>query len=177
MGRPSSRDRVLDALERMLVRDGTQAITLDAVCAEAGISKGGLLYHFDSRDALFAGLFDRLRTSLEEFLVDAPHQPRDLVAWYLDHAVPSEQDQALYRALLATARAEVGGGDRAERHADDVAELFDQFFAPLARIGDPTLASHVRLVADGLFFNAMLGLAPPAADALAAIRAGLLADL
>ena len=35
--------------------------TLDAVAAAAQVSKGGLLYHFASKDALAAGLLERLR--------------------------------------------------------------------------------------------------------------------
>jgi AcrR family transcriptional regulator len=58
---PSARDRVLDAYETLLIEAGPAAATLDAVAAGAGVSKGGLLYHFASKDALGAGLLDRLR--------------------------------------------------------------------------------------------------------------------
>ena len=48
MPRPSARARLLDAAVAVVRRDGAQALTLDAVAAEAGVSKGGLLYHFRS---------------------------------------------------------------------------------------------------------------------------------
>ena len=35
--------------------------TMDATARAAGVSKGGLLYHFASKDALEAGLIERLR--------------------------------------------------------------------------------------------------------------------
>jgi hypothetical protein len=38
-------DRVLDAAEAVVVRQGIGNLTLEAVAAEAKISKGGLLYH------------------------------------------------------------------------------------------------------------------------------------
>ena len=41
-------------------RDGAAALTLDAVAAEAGVSKGGVLYHFGSKRALIDGLLDAL---------------------------------------------------------------------------------------------------------------------
>ncbi len=65
MARPSARERILDALSTVVVRNGVAAATLDAVCAEAQVSKGGLLYHFPSRDALFDGLRQRLMASVD----------------------------------------------------------------------------------------------------------------
>ena len=59
----SARDRVLDAYETLLIEAGPGAATLDAVAAAAGVSKGGLLYHFASKDALAAGLLARLRSA------------------------------------------------------------------------------------------------------------------
>ena len=49
MAASETRDRILDALQRILVRKGTAAVTLESVAAEAGVSKGGLLYHFRSK--------------------------------------------------------------------------------------------------------------------------------
>ena len=45
-------------------RDGAQALTLDAVAAEAGVSKGGLLYHFETKRELLDAM---LEGWLEEF--------------------------------------------------------------------------------------------------------------
>ena len=54
--RESTRDRLLDAAEALLVEAGPRGLTLDAVAAAARVSKGGLLYHFRSKDALVEGL-------------------------------------------------------------------------------------------------------------------------
>lgn len=53
------RERVLDAAERVVSRDGAAHLTLDAVVAEARVSKGGMLYHFRSKEALLQGLLTR----------------------------------------------------------------------------------------------------------------------
>ncbi len=53
------RDELLDAAERVLRRDGYGNLTLDAVAGEAGISKGGLLHHYPSKDRLIQGLVAR----------------------------------------------------------------------------------------------------------------------
>ncbi len=57
---PSARDRILLAFENLLINEGERSATLDAVAAAAGVSKGGLLYHFKSRDALTSGLIQKL---------------------------------------------------------------------------------------------------------------------
>lgn len=57
----NSREQILDAYEHLLVQAGERAATLDAVAAQAKVSKGGLLYHFGSKKALFEALLDRTR--------------------------------------------------------------------------------------------------------------------
>ncbi len=48
-------DRMLDAAEVVVVRQGIANLTLEAVAAEAGLSKGGLLHHFPNKDRLDRG--------------------------------------------------------------------------------------------------------------------------
>lgn len=52
-------DRILDAAGEVVMKHGAQALTLDMVAAEAGISKGGLTYTFPSKEALLSALLDR----------------------------------------------------------------------------------------------------------------------
>lgn len=54
-----ARDRLLDAAERVVVESGATHLTLDAVAKSAGVSKGGLLYHFPSKEALLEGMMAR----------------------------------------------------------------------------------------------------------------------
>ncbi|MGO1278571.1 MAG: TetR/AcrR family transcriptional regulator, partial [Cellulosimicrobium funkei] len=49
---PAARAKVLRAFASLLVEQGERAATLEAVAERAGVSKGGLLYHFGSKDAL-----------------------------------------------------------------------------------------------------------------------------
>jgi AcrR family transcriptional regulator len=56
--RPSSRQAILDAAFDLIAEIGANHLTLDAVAARAGISKGGLLYNFPSKQALLIGLVE-----------------------------------------------------------------------------------------------------------------------
>src|SRR5262245_18740639 len=62
---PSARDKILDATERVIPRDGPRGVSVDAVLAESGMSKGGFFHHFPTKAALLAGLLERLSRSVE----------------------------------------------------------------------------------------------------------------
>jgi AcrR family transcriptional regulator len=55
----SSRDRLLDSAEALVSAQGATSLTLDAVAKAAGVSKGGLLYHFPTKEALLQAMVDR----------------------------------------------------------------------------------------------------------------------
>jgi len=74
-----TKDKICDAAIQITVRDGLLAMTLDAVAKEAGISKGGVMYHFPSKDELVRGVLDyfsqQCETMLMRRVVDDP-EPR-----------------------------------------------------------------------------------------------------
>lgn len=56
----SARDRILDAASDIVCEVGARRLTLDAVAERASLSKGGVLYHFRSKDALLRGMVNRM---------------------------------------------------------------------------------------------------------------------
>jgi AcrR family transcriptional regulator len=54
------RSRILDAAQSLYLRYGVKRTALDDVVREAGIAKGTLYLYFDSKDALFAAIAERL---------------------------------------------------------------------------------------------------------------------
>jgi AcrR family transcriptional regulator len=54
------RSRILDAAQNLFLRYGVKRTALDDVVREAGIAKGTLYLYFDSKDALFAAIAERL---------------------------------------------------------------------------------------------------------------------
>jgi AcrR family transcriptional regulator len=57
---------MLDAAEAVVVRQGIANLTLEAVAAEAGMSKGGLLHHFPSKDRLVEAMVVRCAEHVRE---------------------------------------------------------------------------------------------------------------
>jgi TetR/AcrR family transcriptional regulator, transcriptional repressor for nem operon len=66
MGKPpgSSRERILEATTTLLLERGYGATAIDEVCRTAGVTKGGLFYHFDSKDELVSAAIGRFFTGL-----------------------------------------------------------------------------------------------------------------
>lgn len=56
---PRSRQKVLDAAERIVKSRGAAALTFDEICAESGVTRGGITYHFKTKDLLLKALVER----------------------------------------------------------------------------------------------------------------------
>ena len=52
--------RIIDAAQRLFVRDGTEATSLRAVTREAGVNVAAIHYYFGSRDELLRAVLDRI---------------------------------------------------------------------------------------------------------------------
>lgn len=77
--RTNCREDILQAAESIAVELGAAHLTLDAVAAGAGVSKGGLMYHFPTKDALLAAMIERTqrksREAREGATLDRPAGP------------------------------------------------------------------------------------------------------
>lgn len=106
--RSSNRDALLDALEAVMTEGGVHHVTLDDVAARAGVTKGGLIYHFKSKEALLLGLVNRMRARLEAHCVHPDADPQQSVKKFLisriDYAFHlSEREKKLMASLLVAA--------------------------------------------------------------------------
>ncbi|OZI49109.1 TetR/AcrR family transcriptional regulator [Bordetella genomosp. 5] len=72
MGRKRTidRDKVLDAAEAIVAREGAAGLTIDAVAREMGVTKGGIQYCYGSKDALIDALFERFGKGYETLFAD-----------------------------------------------------------------------------------------------------------
>lgn len=72
----STRDRLLDAASKVFAERGYEAASVDQVAAAAGLSKGAVYWHFESKDELFLALLeeriDRQIAETAEVLRSAP---------------------------------------------------------------------------------------------------------
>ena len=145
------RDALLDAAEALLCEHGTQALTLAAVAARAGVSKGGLLYHFPTKEALIRGLVERL---IEEFdaLIDG-HQdggPGSYTRAFVEANLAVVMDRDPSRLLRRWATVSAAASDPAL--LAQVREAMHRWHdRPAADDPDPVAARIARLAAEGLW--------------------------
>ncbi len=161
----ATKDRIIDAAEEVVLRDGVARLTLEAAAAEAGLSKGGVLYHYPTRDALVAGMVNKI---IEEFDHDIDRllegddgAGRFTRAYIRATMAPSsprpDREDRLGAALIAAAAAEPALLVPLQRAAD-------RWQRRLEHDGlDPTVATVLRLACDGLWMCDLFGLAPPSA--------------
>jgi AcrR family transcriptional regulator len=173
---PDARTRILDAAERIVQARGVPALTLEAAAREAGVSKGGLLYHFASKEALLAGLLNRLAdliaADFEAVLAAQPPHParttRAVIAWSFDDPEGvCEQHQRAAAVFLAAF------------HQDPaLLDPIRRVFAGIrARLREDALpeghALAVLAAGDGLFMGRLFGMYEMDAADLRAMRAAL----
>lgn len=60
MGRPpKARQLVLDAAQRLVAMRGAGCLTFDALARESGVSRGGITYHFPTKEVLLKALLQQ----------------------------------------------------------------------------------------------------------------------
>ncbi len=149
--RDSAREVILTAFQELLISTSGSGATLDAVAREAGVTKGGLLYHFASRDNLEAALIDRA----EALAADEYERMRTAPGGAASHYVSLAEyiNSPLDRAALAM-------GTLARRNAraqDAVLTMRQRYFALLDDdLGDAELARATMLLADGIYYDAAI---------------------
>ena len=146
---PLAREKVLDAFEAILIDEGARAATMDATARAAGVSKGGLLYHFGSKEALEAGIIERLERLVDADVEVMASSPEGPVATFLRTSVM--QNDPIDRAILATSRLAQGGSSAAGEALRGIREKWASALRPHAK--DEASLDLVMLVSDGLYFN------------------------
>ena len=148
--------RMLDAAEAVIAREGIADVTLEAVAAEAGISKGGLLHHFPSKDALVEALVIRCADTWRQHYMEA-------------HAKTSEGPGRMARALISYCLTDV------DIWTEQLRRMGSSVFAALAQ--NPALIQPMRAVYADLHRRvADDGLPPGVGEAVVAATDGLWLD-
>lgn len=154
--RQSNRTKILTAAVEVVRRDGVTGVTFDSVAVESGLTKGGLLYHFPTRDALLLGVHQHLAQEWENRLVETAGKPAA-------EATPGERLAAYVRVNAETAsRVELALALEAAvnpEYAKPWTDVIDRWAPPAADVAhDPAaLARFVAyLAADGLWLHESL---------------------
>jgi AcrR family transcriptional regulator len=157
----ATRNRLLNAAGDVVRTEGVSGLTLERVAETAGVSKGGLLYHFASKQELVVGLLSRTLTNADDTLQSLTDgQPVSHGAFaraYLEYVTSGQHGEADAAAGIFAAAA-LDDGDLTPAQ-----EQFTQWQERLVTNDgiDPTVALLARVVGDGLWLIDLFGLAPP----------------
>ncbi|NMG09054.1 TetR family transcriptional regulator [Brasilonema sp. UFV-L1] len=152
--RSATREALVRAASQVVINKGVEALTLDAVAQQAGVSKGGLLYHFPNKDALIGGMVEQLIQDFEAVLQtefdqdDAPGTPGQWVRAYIRATLRfSKQSLALIARLSSIATN--------SPNVLEIAKVYDQQWRQRLETSgiDPTKAIIIQLASDGLWFS------------------------
>lgn len=155
-----TKTRILEAAGRVVLEQGAAGMTLEAVAAAAGLSKGGLLYHYAAKEELLAAMVDRLVEVTEDRI--QAHRVEDtgagswtrgyIRACTVEEAPADDPTGRLGIALLAAGAVS----------PDLTAKLRERQATWRERLHDDGIhtdtAMIARLAADGLWLNDIFGL-------------------
>ncbi|GMB79732.1 TetR/AcrR family transcriptional regulator [Shinella zoogloeoides] len=149
------RTAIVSAATRIVMERGVAHMTLADVATEAGISKGGLLHYFSSKDALIRAMITAGLDSFEEktmAMVEADPNPGAYLRAYITTSFPAEGADDIAAAMIA--------GIATDR--DLLADYAVENMKWSSRLKDDGLdyfyAEVIRLAVDGLYFNEAIGL-------------------
>lgn len=173
----SCRDHVLDSAEEVVLRSGLGSLTLDAVAAHAKVSKGGLLYHFPSKDALIVAMVQRTcdnwrRDYTEAIESEKPGRGRVARA-LLNMCMGSKEScsETCRRSSVVMVAAIANNPELAA----PMRKTYEDLFTRLREDGRSAAAGEAVLLAlNGMWFEQIFGLREMPAARLEAIRRALM---
>ena len=167
------RDLLLDAAEAVVRQRGLSCLTLDAVAQQAGLSKGGLLHHFPTKDALIQAMVQRVadgwRNCYHEGYDQAEPGPGRQVRGLLQHCLSDAHawTKDLQSSTAACFAALVQNPELIEPMRAAYSELDER----LAQDGvPPGVAETIASALDGLWMYWVLGLADISQERVAQMR-------
>jgi AcrR family transcriptional regulator len=195
----STTDRICLAAIRTVIRDGLLALTLDNVAKEAGVSKGGVMYHFPTKDQLVTAMLTYFSTQAERMLmarIAEDPEPRrrwvramvsclfphsggsesaapELPAWPGDDAGPETllPPEVMHRFMLAVLAAAVNNPGLMEPMRQLGKRMIGRLMADPEDGLDQLL---IWLAVDGLFLWQFVGMLDPADPLYQQLGAALL---
>lgn len=173
MAKSNSREHLLDAAEEVVISEGAAHLTLDAVAERAGMSKGGVLYHFPSKESLLTAMLQRLielgRRRRAECLETTDPVPARMLHAHLQCRCGS--DERLRKVAVSLLAAVANDPRLVEPMRPDLDRDMKELFTG---IEDFESAAILFLASEGISKLLMMGCNPFTDEQLERIRAALL---
>ena len=149
---------MLQAAEAVVLEQGAGNLTLDAVAKQAGVSKGGVIYNFRSKDALLEAMIDRLIehsiAAHRETIEKLPDRPGRALRAYVQNSLrtPDAADR-VSGALLAV----IANNPQLLGH---VSRYFTQRFQQISADVPMERAALIHAATEGLWLMELMQTSP-----------------
>ena len=150
---------ILNTAKQIILDHDFNALTLDAVAKQAGISKGGLLYHFPNKDALIKGLaayiFEEFSENFHKYAEDDSNKKGKWTRAFIEASKHDlEHNAELNVGVFAASLLDT-------EVSNNISDVYQSILARLEQDGvNPVTATIIRLALDGLYYSQMLNIAP-----------------
>jgi AcrR family transcriptional regulator len=151
----ASRENILIAAERLLVRDGPQSLRLADVAKESGVANATVLHHFGTIDGVQAALMEKMIVELVSGILamDVPANPRAARAAALQNLFDAFETKGAAR--LAAWLEMTGESRRLRTVREAVQTVIRRKIRPhdedVERLEDAMLVSVILAIGVGLF--------------------------
>lgn len=165
----TARESILDAAEAIVAEKGAAFMTMDAVSAKAGVSKGGLMYHFPTQEALLQALLqrfsDRITQYRDEIRQRVPEDAaREAVTYILGHTLCCGERRSVGTGLMAAVM-------RAPQLLETVRAAHKEAIQSiLSKSKNPERIAILLLAADCTWLLDTVGIQPFTNEKLAVVR-------
>lgn len=154
------RELLLDAAQAVILEQGIGALTLDKVAAKASVSKGGLLHHFPSKDALVGAIVRRVvdawRSDVRQAIGEQGAGPLRVPRAMLNGCIskPEEWTETLRNASICV----IAAMSEHPKHVEPCREVYAELEETMRADGTPEgLAQLIVCAMDGLWMSFVFG--------------------
>lgn len=154
------REQLLDAAQAVILEQGIGTLTLDKVAAKASVSKGGLLHHFPSKDALVGAIVRRVvdawQSDLREAIGAQAPGPLRVPRAMLNGCIskPEEWTETLRNASICV----IAAMSEHPKHVEPCREVYAELEETMRADGTPAgLAQLIVCAMDGLWMSFVFG--------------------
>ena len=151
----ATKEKILQAAALVVKEKGASQLTLESVAKQAGVSKGGLLYHYPNKSALLTAMVIYLNENFERAVEERVREGASWLEAYVILSFDPQHSQVKESAGMLAAVA--NDMSLLKPLAERYRVLHEQLET---NVSDRNLATIVRLAADGLWFTELFNVSP-----------------
>jgi AcrR family transcriptional regulator len=153
----SVKEKILCEANKIIAEKGLNSFTLEEVAKGAGVSKGGLLYHYHSKDQLIKGLIEYYIEQCENRIMEREKSEienspsNSLISFIHEQFSQTMTDSNMMAGFLAAISMN-------QELLEPVRKKRKEWLEQINNLEDPIMGMIISFACDGIAFSKLLGL-------------------